>query len=89
MMQQKPGADTIKDVIAHELGLPAGSVTGEMTIEELGLDSLAFAEVVVAIEKRFGRMIDTTQFAEGLDEKTTMAALVVILLDAFSEPLVA
>lgn len=89
MMQETPGADDIKDVIAHELGLPAGSVTAEMTIEELGLDSLAFAEVVVAIEKRFGRMIDTTQFAEGLDERTTVAELVIILLDAFSEPLAA
>lgn len=79
----------IKSLIATQLGLTVGSVSDQMTIEELGLDSLAFAEVVIAIEKAFARPIDTTAFVEEIGDNTRVADLIAMFTAALAEPAVA
>jgi acyl carrier protein len=79
----------IKDVIAAELGLNAEAVSDDNTIEDLGLDSLAFAEVVVSLERHFKTMIDTTTFVEDLTEKTTVGELIAIFSTALFGPVAA
>lgn len=85
MNDPKLKAALIKQVIATELGLSVGTVSDANTIEELGLDSLAFAEMVVSLEKHFKKMIDTTTFVEGLSERTTVGELISIFSTALFE----
>jgi acyl carrier protein len=86
MNDTKMTSKLIKDVIAAELGLNAGAVSDDNTIEDLGLDSLAFAEVVVSLERHFKTMIDTTTFVEDLTEKTTVGELIAIFSTALFGP---
>ncbi len=74
--------EQIRAVIASELRLDPANVTDDMTIEMLGLDSLAFAEVVISLEKHFGQSIDTTAFVEDLGDHTTVRELVVMFSNA-------
>ncbi|MGN2637525.1 acyl carrier protein [Nocardia takedensis] len=47
--------DTLRSILEEDLDLPMGEVTREsLLIEDLGLDSVAFAIGVVAIEERLG-----------------------------------
>jgi long-chain acyl-CoA synthetase len=64
---------------AHASGIEAllarfgsgGPVSGEMTLDELGLSSLERVELMVELEERFGKPIDEAQFAQA----TTVGAL--------------
>jgi len=89
MNDTKMTSKLIKDVIAAELGLNAEAVSDDNTIEDLGLDSLAFAEVVVSLERHFKTMIDTTTFVEDLTEKTTVGELIAIFSTALFGPVAA
>lgn len=89
MNDTKITSKLIRDVIAAELGLNAEAVSDENTIEDLGLDSLAFAEVVVSLERHFKTMIDTTTFVEDLTEKTTVGELIAIFSTALFGPVAA
>jgi long-chain acyl-CoA synthetase len=59
---------------AHASGVEAllarfgsgGPVSGEMTLDELGLSSLERVELMVALEERFGKPIDEAQFAQAV-----------------------
>ena len=46
-------AETIIAIIAEKALVPVASVTPGMTVEELGLDSLAMVETIFAIEESF------------------------------------
>lgn len=46
--------DRILDIIAREALRDPSELTPEMTLEELGLDSLGLVEVIFAIEESFG-----------------------------------
>jgi acyl carrier protein len=46
--------DKIVEIIAEQAVLDPSEVSTEMTIEELGLDSLGLVEAVFSIEEHFG-----------------------------------
>ena len=46
------------EIIAENLGVPADSVTPEKSFEELGADSLAVVELVMAFEDEFDIELD-------------------------------
>jgi acyl carrier protein len=46
--------DTILSIIAREAALEPTQVRPEMTLEELGLDSLGLVEMIFSIEEAFG-----------------------------------
>lgn len=46
--------DKILSIIAREAALEPTQVSPEMTLEELGLDSLGLVEMIFAIEETFG-----------------------------------
>lgn len=48
----------VKEIIAEQLGVPAGDVTPEASfIEDLGADSLDIVELVMALEEEYGMEI--------------------------------
>lgn len=48
-------ADTVKEIIASELGVEVGKVTGDAHfVDDLGADSLDTVELVMAFEEEFG-----------------------------------
>ena len=46
--------DKIHSIIAREAAMEPAEVRPEMTLEELGLDSLGLVEMIFAIEETFG-----------------------------------
>jgi len=56
--------DTMKDVLASELGVEADKVTADARFkEDLDADSLDLVEVVLALEEKFGIEISDDQIA--------------------------
>ena len=53
-----PTLDSIKKILAEQLGVDETSITEETSIEELGADSLDLVEIVMAIEEEFGIQVD-------------------------------
>lgn len=76
--------DSIKSVVARELQIDSSRISDDATIEDLGLDSLAFAEVIIAVEKELGRTIDTSEFAEDIQNDTPFRELVRLMETAMS-----
>ncbi|MBM66437.1 MAG: acyl carrier protein [Myxococcales bacterium] len=48
----------VTEIIAENLGVPAESVTPDKSFEELGADSLAVVELVMAFEDEFDIELD-------------------------------
>jgi len=46
--------DKILSIIAREAALEPGQVSPDMTLDELGLDSLGLVEMIFSIEETFG-----------------------------------
>jgi acyl carrier protein len=47
--------DDAKDILVNRIGVPEDSVTSpDQTFEDLGLDSLAFVEIQLAIQQEYG-----------------------------------
>ena len=57
--------ETVRDIIAKELGLDKNSVTLESRLtEELGADSLDAVEIIMALEEKIGKEIDDSNFQD-------------------------
>ena len=55
--------EKVRDVIVETLGCKAEQVTEQATLEELGADSLAAVELVMALEEATGITIDDADVA--------------------------
>ena len=55
--------EKVRDVIVETLGGEAGQVTEQATLEELGADSLAAVELIMALEESTGIAIDDADAA--------------------------
>lgn len=55
--------EKVRDVIVETLGCEAEQVTEQATLEELGADSLASVELVMALEEAVGVSIDDADAA--------------------------
>jgi acyl carrier protein len=84
MVVAESASAQIKRLIAAELHIEVTSISDDMTIEDLGLDSLSLAEVVISLEKHFERPIDTTTFAEDLNAQVRVGPLLEIFRKALS-----
>lgn len=74
-------APRIRSLIAAELRLSEDLLDDDLTIEDLGFDSLTSAEVLLAIEKQLGCSLDASSLVETLSPDT----LVVELIQATAE----
>ena len=55
--------EKVRAVIVETLGCDAGQVTEQATLEELGADSLAAVELIMALEESAGVAIDDADAA--------------------------
>jgi len=64
---KKVGLEDLKQILVDRVGLPAGDIPDDLTttFEELGLDSLGFMEVALAVEQQYGLQVDEDD-AEGI-----------------------
>lgn len=57
--------ETVRDIIAKELGLDKDSITSESRLtEDLGADSLDAVEIIMALEEKIGKEIDDGNFQD-------------------------
>jgi acyl carrier protein len=57
--------ETIKNIIADELGIDAATIANDANIvDDLGADSLAVMQIVMAIEDEFGITVAEDQITE-------------------------
>ena len=66
----------IRTIIAAELQIGEDFLTGDVTIEDLGFDSLTSAEVLLAIEKQLGQPLDSARLMESLTPDTRIDELI-------------
>jgi acyl carrier protein len=66
----------IKQVLAEKLRVSQDFLEDDFTLEELGLDSLTSAEVVLGVEKRLGVRIDVAALGDAMSRETTLGELV-------------
>lgn len=76
---------TIKQVLAEKLRVSASFLEDDFTLEELGLDSLTSAEVVLGVEKRTGVRLDLSALGERLSRDTKLADLVTAMADMLEQ----
>ena len=72
---KKVWLEDLKRILVERVGLPADDIPDDLTttFEELGLDSLAFMEIALAVEQEYGLQVDEEDadrilsFGEALD----------------------
>ena len=57
---RKVGLEDLKRILVERVGLPAEDIPDDLstTFDELGLDSLAFMEISLAVEQEYGLQVD-------------------------------
>lgn len=77
---------TIKQVLAEKLRVSQDFLDDQFTLEELGLDSMAAAEVVLGVEERLGVRLDVAALGEAMSGETTLAELIATLTSMLDQP---
>ncbi len=78
-------AAELRDSISRICGVPAGSISHEATLEDLGFDSLAAAEVLTDVEIRLGRELPVDGLRR-ITEARTVGDVVSLLQDELARP---
>jgi acyl carrier protein len=66
----------IRQVLADKLRVSRDFLEDDFTLEELGLDSLTSAEIVLGVEKRAGIRLDLGALGEHLSRETKLGELI-------------
>jgi acyl carrier protein len=66
----------IKQVLAEKLQVSQDFLEDDFTLDELGLDSLTSAEVVLGVEKRIGVRLDVAALGDAMSGETTLGELI-------------
>jgi acyl carrier protein len=55
-MARQFGLPELKNILVERVGLPEGQIPGDLntTFDQLGLDSLAFVEIQLAVQQEYG-----------------------------------
>ena len=66
--------DTVADIIADTCDIPRDDITPDShVIEDLGIDSLDFLDVVFAVDKAFGIKVPHEQWTEDVNQGNATA----------------
>ncbi|HKU41135.1 MAG TPA: acyl carrier protein [Polyangiales bacterium] len=71
-----PNDSIIRQVLADKLRVSRDFLEDDFTLEELGLDSLTSAEIVLGVEKRAGIRLDLSALGERLSRDTKLGELI-------------
>jgi acyl carrier protein len=66
----------VRQVLADKLRVSRDFLEDDFTLEELGLDSLTSAEIVLGVEKRAGIRLDLSTLSERLSRDTKLGELI-------------
>ena len=77
--------DLLKESIAEVCGVDAAALLPDTRLEDIGVDSLASAEVLVDLEIRLGRRLPTGTLRR-LETAHTVADVAALLRAAFEVP---
>jgi acyl carrier protein len=77
--------DLLKASIAETCGIDASGLTPQARLEDIGVDSLASAEILVDLEIRLGRKLPVGTLRR-LEKADTLGDLSAVLEDAFTLP---
>jgi acyl carrier protein len=69
----------IMSFIAQKLRIGAENLRPEYTLDELGLDSLTSAEVVLGVEKLYGLRLNFEAASAAIDRHTTLSTFVELI----------
>lgn len=71
-------ADRVRYLIARQAVLPMAEVRPEMTLDQLGLDSLGLVEIIFAIEESFDITVpfNANEPGKGPFDTTTVGAVI-------------
>ena len=72
----------IRAVIAARTGLAPERLTDELTIEDIGLDSLGTAELLLAVEERLDRSLNTEVLRGRFSREMRLGDLVALIEQA-------
>ena len=72
-------AADIRSMVVKHARFGAHRVTDDSTVDELGLDSLATAEMLLAVEERLGRRFDVEALDGRITPRTSVRELVALL----------
>lgn len=67
--------DEFAGLLTDKLGIPEQELTAEVTFDALGLDSLALIELSVAVQKKFGVVLDEDELTPDHTFSSVVAAL--------------
>lgn len=76
---------TIKHVLAEKLRVSQAFLEDDFTLDELGLDSLTSAEIVLGVEKSTGVRLDLAALGERLSRDTKLVDLVTALANMLEQ----
>jgi acyl carrier protein len=66
----------IKEIIAEELKIPAARLADDLTIEDLGLDSLTLAEILIVLQQKLGKTIQASKLIQQSNRDTCLSSLI-------------
>lgn len=66
----------VKEIIADELKIPAARLADDLTIEDLGLDSLTLAEILVVLQQKLGRTFQASHLIQQSNRDTSLSSLI-------------
>jgi acyl carrier protein len=69
----------IKAIIADKMSVPPSYLDEDFTLDEMGLDSLMAAEVVLGVEERFAVALDMPRIAQSLKPETKLNELLALV----------
>ncbi len=61
------------DILTGKFGIPAGSVTDDVTLTELQLDSLALLEMSLSVEESLGITLEVDELVNDITVADTVA----------------
>lgn len=65
----------LRAIIAGQIGISESILREDMALEDIGLDSMQIAEIVIAIERRATKRIDLADLADHLDGDPSLGQL--------------
>jgi acyl carrier protein len=80
-----PHVSIIKQVLADKLRVSQSFLEDDYTLEELGLDSLTSAEIVLGVEKRTGVRLELSELGEQLSRDTKLVELITAMADMLEQ----
>ena len=69
----------LRRMIAQQLGLPEHVLRNDVALEDIGLDSMQVAEIIIAIERSTTRPFDTSDLSNHLEPGQSLGHFIAVI----------